>query len=109
MMRDPVTGREAAGVTAISELQRSVQALIDGDLVLLTDGQENASETTFEQLQQAFDESGISIFPVAYGSEADQKEATATLQAIVDFSHTILVKGSTGDIGQIFDNLSRYF
>lgn len=78
-------------------------------IVLLTDGQENASTATFEQLKQQFDETGISIFPVAYGGDSDQDEAAKTLQGIVDFSHTILVKGSTGDIGQIFDNLSRYF
>ena len=77
--------------------------------MLVSDGQENASTNTFDQLKQTFDESGISIFPVAYGSESDQSEATKTLQGIVDFSHTILVRGSTGDIGQIFDNLSRYF
>jgi Ca-activated chloride channel family protein len=77
--------------------------------VLLTDGEENASETSFEQLKNTFDESGISIFPVAYGSASDQDAATKSLQGIVDFSRTILVRGSTGDVGQIFDNLSRYF
>src|SRR5262249_8267761 len=59
-------------------------------IVLLTDGEENASGTSFDQLKQEFDETGISIFPVAYGSESDQGEATKTLQSIVDFSHTIL-------------------
>ncbi len=78
-------------------------------IVLLTDGQENASSNTFEQLKGAFNETGISIFPVAYGSADDQKQAASTLQPIVDFSRTILVQGSTGDIAQIFDNLSRYF
>lgn len=78
-------------------------------IVLLTDGAENASRTTIDQLKSEFDESGISIFPVAYGGETDQAEAGNSLQAIVDFSRTILVKGSTGDVGQIFDNLSRYF
>jgi Ca-activated chloride channel family protein len=78
-------------------------------IVLLSDGVENASATTFEQLKQEFDETGISIFPVAYGSESDQSEATKTLQSIVDFSKTLLVKGDTGEIGSIFDNLSRYF
>lgn len=78
-------------------------------IVLLTDGMENASSTSFEQLKSTFDETGISIFPVAYGSDSDQSQAASTLQGIVDFSHTILVKGGTGDIGQIFDNLSRYF
>ena len=78
-------------------------------IVLLTDGEENASRTSFDTLKAAFDESGISIFPVAYGSTSDQDAATNTLQGIVEFSRTILVKGSTGDVGQIFDNLSRYF
>lgn len=78
-------------------------------IVLLTDGEENASQVSFEDLKGTFDESGISIFPVAYGSSSDQDAATKTLQGIVEFSRTILVKGSTGDVGQIFDNLSRYF
>jgi Ca-activated chloride channel family protein len=78
-------------------------------IVLITDGLENASATSFDQLKQTFDETGISIFPVAYGSDSDQAEASKTLEGIVDFSHTLLVKGSTGDIAQIFDNLSRYF
>jgi Ca-activated chloride channel family protein len=78
-------------------------------IVLLTDGEENASKATFDQLKQEFDESGVSIFPVAYGSTSDQDAATKTLQSIVDFSKTILVKGDTGEIGTIFDNLSRYF
>ncbi len=78
-------------------------------IVLLTDGEENASKTTFDQLKQEFDETGVSIFPVAYGSTSDQGAATKTLESIVDFSKTILVKGDTGEIGTIFDNLSRYF
>jgi Ca-activated chloride channel homolog len=78
-------------------------------IVLLTDGEENASSTSFDELKQSFDETGVSIFPVAYGSSSDQDAATKTLQSIVDFSKTILVKGDTGEIGSIFDNLSRYF
>jgi Ca-activated chloride channel homolog len=74
-------------------------------IVLLSDGQDNASSTSFEQLRQEFDESGISIFPVAYGEDAD----TAALEQIVEFSRTLLVQGGEGDIGTIFDNLSRYF
>jgi Ca-activated chloride channel family protein len=97
-----------AGKQALDGLPPSQEERIKA-IVLLTDGMENASTATFDQLRQAFEETGISIFPVAYGTDADQKEAAGTLQPIVDFSHTLLVKGSTGDIGQIFDNLSRYF
>ncbi len=74
-------------------------------IVLLSDGQDNASRATLEQVRLAFEESGISIFPVAYGADAD----TDALQRIATFSRTILVQGDTGDIGQIFENLSRYF
>lgn len=78
-------------------------------IVLLTDGQDNSSTISMADLEQQFNETGISIFPVAYGSLQDQQEATKTLERIVEFSRTILVTGSGGDIGAIFDNLSRYF
>jgi Ca-activated chloride channel family protein len=74
-------------------------------IVLLSDGIDNASSASFDELQREFDESGISIFPVAYGADAD----TATLERIVEFSRTLLVQGDTGDIALIFENLSRYF
>ncbi len=97
-----------AGKQALDALPPEKEERIKA-IVLITDGLENASQASFEQLKQEFNETGISIFPVAYGSASDQSEASKTLEPIVDFSHTILVKGSTGDIAQIFDNLSRYF
>jgi len=112
---DTIAGLRAQGRTALYDaLIVGKQALDDlpaaeddriRAIVLLSDGLDNASQITFDGLQQAFDESGISIFPVAYGEDAD----TATLERIVEFSRTILVKGDSGDIGQIFENLSRYF
>ena len=74
-------------------------------IVLLSDGADNSSRITLDQLRTSFDESGISIFPVAYGADADE----AIVTAIADFSRTMVVKGDTGDIAQIFENLSRYF
>lgn len=74
-------------------------------IVLLSDGADNSSRASLDQVRQAFDESGISIFPVAYGADAD----VTIVQAIADFSRTIVVQGDTGDIAQIFENLSRYF
>jgi Ca-activated chloride channel family protein len=110
------TGKTAIydGLMAGKQALDALPAAQDGEerikaIVLLTDGEENASKATFDQLKQEFDETGISIFPVAYGSSSDQDAATKTLQSIVDFSKTILVKGDTGEIGSIFDNLSRYF
>lgn len=74
-------------------------------IVLLSDGADNASAYNLDQIRSKFDETGISIFPVAYGADAD----TAILESIAEFSRTIVVKGDTGDIAQIFENLSRYF
>ena len=73
------------------------------------DGVVDGPVTALRPIRRPGSVSGISIFPVAYGTTSDQDEAAKTLQGIVDFSRTILVKGSTGDVGQIFDNLSRYF
>ncbi len=112
---DAIAAMRAQGRTALYD------ALIDGKealdnlpptdddriraIVLLSDGLDNSSRVTLEQVRLAFEESGISIFPVAYGMDAD----TDALQQIATFSRTILVQGDTGDIGQIFENLSRYF
>jgi Ca-activated chloride channel family protein len=74
-------------------------------IVLLSDGADNSSLITLEELGGKFDESGISIFPVAYGADAD----VTIVEAIAEFSRTLVVKGDTGDIAQIFENLSRYF
>jgi Ca-activated chloride channel homolog len=114
-LSDAISGLRAEGKTAIFdglvEGKRALEAIPPAEderikaIVLLSDGEDTASTISAEQLQAEFEESSISIFPVAYGADADVVE----LQRIVDFSRTILVKGSGGDIGQIFDNLSRYF
>lgn len=74
-------------------------------IVLLSDGADNSSRASLDEIRNLFDESGISIFPVAYGSDADRQ----VLDSIAEFSRTIVVVGDTGDIAQIFENLSRYF
>jgi Ca-activated chloride channel family protein len=74
-------------------------------IVLLSDGADNESGITLDQVAENFDETGISIFPVAYGADAD----VAIVEAIAEFSRTQVVQGDTGDIAQIFENLSRYF
>lgn len=112
---DAISGMRAQGKTALYDaLIVGKQALDDlppteddriRAIVLLSDGLDNASAITLDRVEQEFDESGISIFPVAYGADAD----SAALERIVEFSRTILVQGDTGDIAQIFENLSRYF
>ncbi|WP_322487855.1 VWA domain-containing protein [Chloroflexus sp.] len=74
-------------------------------MVLLSDGADNSSRASLDEIRRLFDESGISIFPVAYGSDADRQ----VLESIAEFARTIVVVGDTGDIAQIFENLSRYF
>jgi Ca-activated chloride channel family protein len=114
-LSDAIQKLRAQGKTAIFDGLMSGKSALDAmpptdderikAIVLLSDGKDTASTMTLEQVANQFDESGISIFPVAYGADADITE----LQRIVDFSRTILVKGGSGDIGSIFDNLSRYF
>uniref|UniRef100_UPI002ACE2CCF vWA domain-containing protein n=1 Tax=Chloroflexus sp. TaxID=1904827 RepID=UPI002ACE2CCF len=74
-------------------------------IVLLSDGADNSSQKSLAEIRNLFDESGISIFPVAYGRDADRQ----VLDSIAEFARTIVVVGDTGDIAQIFENLSRYF
>ncbi len=112
---DAIAMMQAQGKTALYDALMDSKKVFDAlppveddrirAIVLLSDGQDNSSQATLEQVRQVFEESGISIFPVAYGADAD----TAVLQQIATFSRTILVQGDTGDIGQIFENLSRYF
>jgi Ca-activated chloride channel family protein len=108
----------ATGKTAIFDAldvaRKSMEALPDAGanrirgIVLLSDGADNASGVTLDQLATDFDETGISIFPVAYDVASDE-QAKATLDRIAEFSRTIVVNGGTGDIAEIFQNLSRYF
>ncbi len=74
-------------------------------IILLGDGLDNSSQATLQQLASNYEETGISIFPVAYGTDAD----TAALEEIATFSRTILVQGDEGNIGDIFRELSSYF
>lgn len=114
-LSEAIQQMRATGKTAIYNGLDSAKQVLDGlpktsedriqAIVLLSDGADTASSISFEQIKGSYEETGISIFPVAYGVDADKQ----VLQDIVDFSHTILVEGDTGNIGQIFDNLSRYF
>jgi Ca-activated chloride channel family protein len=74
-------------------------------IVLLSDGEDTASSMSLDQVFQNYGEGGISVFPVAYGTDAD----IAAMERIAEFSRTIVVQGDTGDIAEIFENLSRYF
>ncbi|MFQ3663651.1 MAG: vWA domain-containing protein, partial [Chloroflexaceae bacterium] len=102
---------KTAVFNALELARRELEALPPSEddriraIVLLSDGADNASTISPQELRQRFDEAGISIFPVAYGEDAD----VTILENIAEFSRTIVVKGDTGNIAQIFENLSRYF
>lgn len=114
-LQGEIADMRARGKTAVFDAlelaRRELEALPPTDderiraIVLLSDGADNSSGASLESLRANFDESGISIFPVAYGADAD----VAIVEAIAEFSRTLVVKGDTGDIAQIFENLSRYF
>ncbi len=114
-LQEAVSGMFAQGDTALFDgldLARQVFAeLPPADeeriqaIVLLSDGADTSSLLSLEQVASNFGEGGISIFPVAYGADAD----LAVMDRIAEFSRTIVVQGDTGDISEIFENLSRYF
>lgn len=74
-------------------------------VVLLSDGADRSSTISLNEVKQQFDEIDISVFPIAYGAEADKP----ALEAIADFGRTQLIQGGTSDINKVFENLSRYF
>ena len=114
-LQTAIQGLQAKNKTAVfdaleiahQELNTMQSAGVDRirGIVLLSDGADNSSKLTLAGLEKNFFESGVSIFPVAYGEDAD----LIILKQIANFSRTIIVQGNTKDIQQIFDNLSRYF
>ncbi|MBV9789713.1 MAG: VWA domain-containing protein, partial [Chloroflexi bacterium] len=105
---------EVTGQTAMYDALREARRVLEADIedrnrinaiVLLSDGADTAQTSTFQDVQNDFNETDISIFPIAYGEDAEKE----VLQQIADFSRTLLISGGTGDINKVFENLSRYF
>ncbi len=102
------------GVAAgLGELDRLSDKEHINALVVLTDGQDNASSGTNKRevprrLRTDRDKlSAVKLFPIAYGSgeEVDKD----LLQQFADTTQTRLVSGSTTDIQRIYDEMSNYF
>jgi Ca-activated chloride channel family protein len=79
-------------------------------IVLLSDGQDTASESTLNQVLMKIEEgrSGrnpILIIPVAYGSDAD----IAALNSIARASATKVQSGDPEDIAKLLEIISSYF
>lgn len=105
---------EVNGQTAMYDALREARRVLEEDvedsnrinaIVLLSDGADTAQTSTFDDVKNDFNETDISIFPIAYGEDAEKE----VLQQIADFSRTLLISGGTGDINKVFENLSRYF
>ena len=104
-----VEGRTAMYDGLLLARQELAQDLNDRNrinaIVLLSDGVDTAQTHTFEDVKREYNEADIAVFPIAYGEDAD----ATSLEAIADFTRTIVIKGGTADINKVFENLSRYF
>jgi Ca-activated chloride channel family protein len=105
---------QVQGKTAMYDALLAAHKILEADesggsrinaIILLSDGQDTAQTSTFADIQNDFNETNIAIFPIAYGDDAD----VADLTKISDFTRTQVIKGGTGDINVVFENLSRYF
>jgi Ca-activated chloride channel homolog len=104
-----VTGKTAMYDGLLAAREELAKEQGSGDrinaIVLLSDGEDTANTSTFEDVKAAFIESNIAIFPIAYGDDAK----IDVLTEIADYTRTTVIQGGTSDINTIFENLSRYF
>ncbi len=113
-----IEGLEAMGNTAlldaVSLAYRQLQALDDRErinaIVVMTDGQENASRIRLPELVSQIElgnEEGtpVVIFCIAYGSDADMR----TMQRIADAAKGQVRQGDLDTIKRLYQVLSAYF
>lgn len=103
----------AAVLKAAQELDKLHDTTRINAIVVLTDGQDNASpgdaqsQLTALVGQNSEDISAIRIFPIAYGSGSDVD--INALQQMADLTHTVLSQGDASDIRKVYDQISQYF
>lgn len=102
------------GVAAgLDEIQRLNDKEHINALVVLTDGQDNASSSTNKRqvpnrLRADRDQLwGVKLFPIAYGEE--EGVDVELLQQFADFTQTRLVQGDVTNIRKIYEEMSSYF
>lgn len=102
------------GVAAgLDELDRFGDKEHINAVVLLTDGEDNASSSNHirdvpRRLRQDRDKLwAVKLFPIAYGSGSEVD--TDVLQQFADATQTRMVSGDTTDIRKIYEEMSNYF
>jgi Ca-activated chloride channel family protein len=112
-----IDGLQANGNTAFLDAVRTayrrLQQSSDGErinaIVAMTDGRENASRVTLQQLaaevRAGNQKTPVIIFSVAYGSDADMK----ALEALAEASGGQVRTGTPETIRELYKILSSYF
>jgi Ca-activated chloride channel family protein len=117
MLVSAVDSLEAGGNTALLDAVRTAYARLQREadperinaIVAMTDGRENASAVSLQQLTREIRAGNQSIpvviFSVAYGRDADND----VLQALADASNGRVLEGTPATIRDLYRILSTYF
>lgn len=96
---------------AVTLLQKKGDSSRINAVVVLTDGQDTNSirfnQSSLATLLSNNNDLGVRVFPIAYGASGEVD--VNALQRMADLTRTILVRGGSTDIRQIYDQISKYF
>lgn len=92
-----------AVAVAVAELERAAEPGHLRAVLLLTDGVENRSHTTLSAARSALEDASVTVFAIAYGSDADE----ASLRLLAGASG-LVVTASVRDIEEIYEALSAH-
>ncbi len=114
-MVEMIAGMEADGYTALLDAvwqaQEDIQTVADANainaIVVMTDGQENDSYRSMDDLRRAFENSRtpVVVFTIAFGSDADD----ALLQELARIGGGQFRRADETDIEELYRILSTYF
>ena len=73
----------------------------------MTDGKDEGSQLSLAELRSrlASDDSDVKVFTIAYGDDADP----AVLSSIAEAAKGTSVKGSAGNIVQVYEEMASFF
>jgi Ca-activated chloride channel family protein len=108
---------DASGGTALYDATAAAYELASGHarkdpkrihaVVVMTDGRDENSQLTFEQLKPRLQVEGapVKVFTIAYGEGADQD----LLKAIAASAQGSAAQGSSANIVQVFQDVASFF